>query len=99
MISLRPPKGKRAALTRPPLGNIQMVIAPQVLNEVVSSRESFVANARAVRHATRIFWSPDTVHCRLMALQIGQARKLCVRRAARDIAGPCSAVVGVRWGE
>jgi hypothetical protein len=78
MMSLWPTKGKRAALSRPPLRNVQVVVTPQMLYEVVSSCESFVANARAVRHTTGIFRDPHTVHRGLVALQVGQACELRV---------------------
>ena len=76
-----------------------MVVAPQMLNKVVSSCESFVAYARAVRHATRVFRSPYAVHRRLVALEIGQPRKLRIRCTARDVTRPRLAVGGIRWGE
>jgi hypothetical protein len=71
VISLWPTKRKRAALSRPPLGDIQVVVTPQMLYEVVSSCESFVADARAVWHTTGVFWDPHAVHRGLVALQVG----------------------------
>jgi hypothetical protein len=99
VMSLWPTKGKCAALSGPPLRNVQVVVTPQMLYEVVSSCESFVADARAVRHTTGVFWDPYAVHRGLVALQVGQACELRVRCTARDVAGPCSAVVGIRRGE
>jgi hypothetical protein len=99
VVPFWPTKRKCAALPRPPLRDIQVVVAPQMLYKVVSSCESFVADARAVRHTTGVFWDPHAVHRGLVALQVGQACELRVRCTARDVARPCSAGVEIRRGE
>jgi hypothetical protein len=66
---------------------------------MVSSCEALVADTRAARHATREFWLPNAVYCRLVALQVCQSRELCVGCAAGDVAGPCSAEVRIGRGE
>jgi hypothetical protein len=71
---------------------------------MVAPRKALVANAIAARHRARVLGRAHAMNGGLVALQIGEACKVCGGGAAGDFAGPCS-VDGVvslgardRWG-
>jgi hypothetical protein len=86
------PKPKRVgtALSRPTLGNVNVMKVTEVLYKVVSPRETLVAHPRAVLHSARVPGSTDAVHCGLVPLQVGQAGEVGCRGTVGKIAFPCS---------
>lgn len=65
-----------------------MVKVSEMLDEMITAREALVADAVAARDCAREFRTSDTMNGRLMALQVGEARKVCRGGTRGDIASP-----------
>lgn len=68
-----------------------MMKVPQMLDQMITARESFIAHAIAARHRARKLWGPDAVDGGLVALQVSEAGEVCGGGTRRDGACPGSA--------
>jgi hypothetical protein len=69
-----------------------------MLHQMVAPRKALVANAIAARHRARVLGRAHAMNGGLVALQIGEACKVCGGGAAGDFAGPCSIDGWLVWG-